>query len=65
MKCKSQNSLSIKYRTKVSREPRYICNECRMKDYRARPRKEPEPTIMEDWDRLFKESYERISKKYA
>jgi len=65
IKCTSQENLSIKYRTRVGKEPRYICNECRMNDYRARPKKikEPKLSIMEDWDRLFKESYERLSKR--
>jgi transposase-like protein len=66
IKCSSTEKLSIKYRTKIGREPRYICTKCRMDYWNAhKPEYRQSYTDLNDelWQQMFKESYDRLSKR--
>jgi hypothetical protein len=66
VKCTSTQNLSIKYYTRVSKEPRYYCNQCRTEErLRNTPkkRKKDELPFEERWKLMAKESYERLSKR--
>lgn len=65
--CSTNKDLSIKYRTKISKEPRYICKTCRNQyhhEHKPLPKKKTYTDLTaEMWDQMFKESLKRLSKR--
>jgi hypothetical protein len=67
VKCTSTDRLSVKYYTRVSKEPRYYCNQCRieerLKNAPKKSKKIDELPFEERWKLMAKESHERLLKR--
>lgn len=70
-RCNSTESLSVKYTTRTGTK-RYLCRECRNKDYRKYVDENdgiPKPYIpnpkLAEWNEISKQTLARIEEKYA